>query len=81
MLLALDIGNTNIVAALYDGDRQTGLWRFASDTGLSETAFQALLADSLGDYCQRCSRAHTVGAERDAMSILLYSHGGRQCRS
>ena len=49
MLLAFDIGNTNIVAALYDGNRQTGLWRFASDTGLSETAYQALLADSLGD--------------------------------
>ena len=49
MLLALDIGNTNIVAALYKGERQMGLWRFASDVSLADTAYQALLADSLGD--------------------------------
>ena len=48
MLLALDIGNTNVVAALYEGDRQMGLWRFASDGSLADTAYQALLADSLG---------------------------------
>ena len=49
MLLALDIGNTNVVAALYEGDRQMGLWRFASDVNLADTPYQALLADSLGD--------------------------------
>ena len=49
MLLALDIGNTNVVAALYDGDRQMRQWRFASDVSLADTAFKALLADSLGD--------------------------------
>ena len=49
MLLALDIGNTNVVAALYEGDRQMGLWRFASDVSLADTAYQALLADGLGD--------------------------------
>ena len=49
MLLALDIGNTNVVAALYEGDRQMGLWRFVSDVSLADKAYQALLADSLGD--------------------------------
>ena len=31
MLLAIDAGNTNIVFALYDGDRQCGVWRRAND--------------------------------------------------
>ncbi len=49
MLLALDIGNTNVVLALYEGDRQMGLWRFVSDVNLAETAYQKLLTDSIGD--------------------------------
>ena len=32
MLLAIDAGNTNTVFAIYDGDRQLGLWRAATDT-------------------------------------------------
>ena len=31
MLLTIDSGNTNIVFALYDGDRQCGVWRRAND--------------------------------------------------
>lgn len=31
MLLAIDSGNTNIVFALYDGDRQRGVWRRSND--------------------------------------------------
>lgn len=31
MLLAIDAGNTNIVFAVYDGDRQRGIWRAAND--------------------------------------------------
>lgn len=31
MLLTIDSGNTNIVFALYDGDRQRGVWRRAND--------------------------------------------------
>lgn len=31
MLLAIDAGNTNIVFAVYDGDRKQGLWRMATD--------------------------------------------------
>jgi type III pantothenate kinase len=31
MLLAIDAGNTNVVFAIYDGDRQRGLWRIATD--------------------------------------------------
>ena len=49
MLLVLDIGNTNVVAALYEGNRQMGLWRFASDDSLADTTYQVLLAESLGD--------------------------------
>ncbi len=32
MLLVIDVGNTNIVFALYDADRLIGKWRAASDT-------------------------------------------------
>lgn len=31
MLLAIDCGNTNVVFALYDGDRQRAIWRTATD--------------------------------------------------
>ena len=31
MLLAIDSGNTNIVFALYDGDKQCGVWRRSND--------------------------------------------------
>ena len=31
MLLAIDSGNTNIVFALYEGDKQCGEWRRAND--------------------------------------------------
>ncbi|MEI8394613.1 MAG: type III pantothenate kinase [Rhodospirillaceae bacterium] len=32
MLLAIDAGNTNVVFAVYDGERQRGLWRCATDS-------------------------------------------------
>lgn len=32
MLLAIDVGNTNTVFALFDGDQQVGLWRAATNT-------------------------------------------------
>lgn len=32
MLLAIDCGNTNVVFALYDGERQHATWRTATDT-------------------------------------------------
>ena len=32
MLLAIDCGNTNIVFAIYDGDKQQASWRISSDT-------------------------------------------------
>ena len=31
MLLTIDCGNTNIVFALYDGERQRGVWRISTD--------------------------------------------------
>ena len=31
MLLAIDAGNTNVVFAIYDGERQRGLWRIGTD--------------------------------------------------
>lgn len=31
MLLAIDVGNTNVVFAVYDGEKRRGTWRIASD--------------------------------------------------
>lgn len=31
MLLAIDAGNTNVVCAIFDGDRKRGQWRIATD--------------------------------------------------
>ena len=44
MLLAIDIGNTNIVFALYDGREQSGLWRCKTDTGRTADEYLAFLS-------------------------------------
>src|SRR3954470_6621922 len=31
MLLAIDAGNTNVVCAIFEGDRKKGQWRIATD--------------------------------------------------
>lgn len=50
MLLALDIGNTNIVIGLFDGQSLVGHWRLATDTRRTADeyalALQALLAQA-----------------------------------
>ena len=40
MLLAIDIGNTNIKFALYDGVRQVALWRARSDRKRTATSMR-----------------------------------------
>lgn len=44
MLLAVDIGNTNIVFALYDGQEQSGHWRCKTDTGKTADEYLAFLS-------------------------------------
>ncbi len=44
MLLVIDIGNTNVVFALYDGDVQKGLWRCKTDTARTADEYLAFLS-------------------------------------
>lgn len=46
MLLAVDIGNTNIVAGVFDGDKLIARWRLATDARRMSDEYAAL-ADSL----------------------------------
>lgn len=43
MLLAIDAGNTNIVFAVYDGDRQIACWRCKTDSARTSDEYAALL--------------------------------------
>lgn len=44
MLLAVDIGNTNIVFALYDGNVQKGMWRCMTEAGRTPDEYLAFLS-------------------------------------
>lgn len=53
MLLAVDVGNTNVVCALYDQRSprqpvQTGFWRLETDASKSVDAYMAALTETLG---------------------------------
>src|SRR5574344_1400249 len=43
MLLAVDIGNTNIVCAVFDGDRIVHEWRIATDTKRTGDEYTSIL--------------------------------------
>ncbi len=43
MLLAIDIGNTNVTLGLYDGDKLGARWRLATDHGKTQDEYGALL--------------------------------------
>ncbi len=47
MLLAIDVGNTNIVAALYDGDNFIRSWRIATDINKASDEYGILLCQLL----------------------------------
>ncbi|UCF67753.1 MAG: type III pantothenate kinase [Acidobacteriota bacterium] len=48
MLLAVDIGNTQIVVGLFDGERLARSWRLASRQDLTSDEFRVLLGGLLG---------------------------------
>ncbi|NTU77617.1 MAG: type III pantothenate kinase [Alphaproteobacteria bacterium] len=47
MLLAIDAGNTNIVFALFDGERQAGVWRAATKAQRTADEYAAFLKLSM----------------------------------
>lgn len=50
MLLALDIGNTNITLGVFDGERYITELRLPSDRDLSQAEYEILLKNLLKDY-------------------------------
>ena len=48
MLLAIDAGNTNTVFAIYDGDRQRGIWRAANDPHRTADEYAVWLLQLMG---------------------------------
>ncbi|MEC7491222.1 MAG: type III pantothenate kinase [Pseudomonadota bacterium] len=48
MLLTIDSGNTNIVFALYDGEKQCGVWRRASDFRRTSDEYGVWLLQLMG---------------------------------
>lgn len=44
MLLAIDVGNTNIVFALYDGKSQKGMWRSMTETARTADEYLAFIS-------------------------------------
>ena len=47
MLLAIDIGNTNIVAGVFEGDRLTASWRLATERRRTTDEYAAALRSLL----------------------------------
>ena len=63
MLLAIDVGNTNIVVGLNDGKGWLGSWRAATDPARMADEYAALI-DSLIKY---------VGASlRDVSAVVVF---------
>ena len=55
MLLAIDIGNTNVVCALYDGKRQAAAWRLTSDVDRDADGYKALMRAEISKHTMSVS--------------------------
>ncbi|MEW4447901.1 type III pantothenate kinase [Qipengyuania sp. JC766] len=62
MLLAIDVGNTNLVFALFDGDEVKARWRIATDARRTGDEYAVWLLQLLG----------TVGIERSDIDQVIY---------
>ena len=45
MIFVMDIGNTNIKAAVFDGERLVRRWRCATDTTMTSDQYGIIMAD------------------------------------
>lgn len=50
MILVMDIGNTNIKAAVFSGDRLLNRWRCATDTAMTSDQYGIIMADLFRYY-------------------------------
>ncbi len=74
MLFGVDIGNTNIVAAVFDGDRIINQWRIASDirrTGDEYTSVLLTLARDAGLNPEKISRSIISSVVPDLTGPLI----------
>jgi type III pantothenate kinase len=60
MLLAIDIGNTNIVFAVYDGKQSKGMWRCKTDAARTSDEYSAFLSQHFELSSFRLSDIHDV---------------------
>lgn len=60
MLLAIDVGNSNIVLGLYDGDRLKGDWRLATDKQKTADEYGALFSMLLQSNDLAIKRVKTI---------------------
>src|SRR5438105_10574813 len=62
MLLAIDVGNTNIVVGIFDGERLVGHWRAATDAQRMSDEYAVLIGGFL-------NQAGFAFADVDAVSL------------
>jgi type III pantothenate kinase len=74
MLLAVDIGNTNIVLGVHDGHVWTRSWRIATDASKMPDEYAALL-DSLLKYADTSLRSVTAVAMSSVVPALTSTFG------
>ncbi len=60
MLLAIDIGNTNIIAGVFDGDRLVAHWRVATDYARTADEYGITFLDVLSTRGVETSTIHSV---------------------
>ena len=57
MLLVIDVGNTNIVAGVFDGKSLVSHWRFSTDRSKTADEYGILLRSMFNCLCATCASA------------------------
>ncbi len=79
MLLAADVGNTNIKLGLFSGKRLAATWRLASDLRRTADEYGLLVAQLLGPRVRRV-RTFAIASVVPALGVALATCGRRLFR-
>jgi len=60
MLLTIDAGNTNIVFAVYDGEKQLSSWRIHTDRARTADEYRSLVSGLYREAGLSCSAVHDI---------------------
>ncbi|MCX7626651.1 MAG: type III pantothenate kinase, partial [Candidatus Sumerlaeaceae bacterium] len=73
MIVAVDIGNTNVVVGVFDGDRVVARWRLASDTRRTADEYGVFLKALLSrcSSVESCPEGIVVGSVVPVLSDVL----------